>query len=229
MKGHWYVAGACSDLGRGLSWQLARSGWPLILADRSPEALSTLADELLAAGLNDPLLVVMDPEQDLEASCQQLSQALSSLPPLSGWVWAGADLKTPAPIAHLSLANWQKGIGQNLTLPLWQLKTALPYLDQKRASCWLGMPAAQPFTHALGASSLLWTHWLTLLAQEFGPAAPRLLGWQLPRLADRVQRRIWPLAELDSFSSIDDAIERWMSVGWQAPLRSGDVWQDPVA
>lgn len=203
------IAGANSDLGIGLAWRLAQQGLPLLLIDRDETKLTQLADELVAAGHDDPLLAVINPLQaDFETQCQQLAQAA---PTLSGFCWAGAWLDQPTPILNESLEDWQKGVMLNVTYPLMLFKSLNRQLADGQAIAWIAQPQALAFTNQLGASSSLWSAWLPIINQELGATtSPRLRFWSLPRLADRVHRRIYPLAELHEFTPIDTAIDAWL-------------------
>lgn len=207
------IAGATSDLGMGLAWRLAQQGFPLLLIDRDELKLSQLADELEAAGHAEPLLAVINPLQvDFEIQCQQLAQAA---PQLSGFCWAGAWLDQPTPILNEPLEHWQKGLMLNVTYPLMLFKSLNGRLTEA-AMAWIAQPQALAFTNQLGASSSLWSAWLPIINQELGAAtSPKLKLWQLPRLADRVHRRIYPLAELNEFTPIDTAIDAWL-LNWMA-------------
>lgn len=207
------IAGATSDLGMGLAWRLAQQGFPLLLIDRDETKLSQLADELEAAGHAEPLLAVINPLQsDFETQCQQLAQAV---PQLSGFCWAGAWLDQPTPILNESLEHWQKGLMLNVTYPLMLFKSLNGHLTES-ATAWIAQPQALAFTNQLGASSSLWSAWLPIINQELGASASaKLKLWQLPRLADRVHRRIYPLAELHEFTPIDTAIDAWL-MNWMA-------------
>lgn len=207
------IAGATSDLGMGLAWRLAQQGFALLLIDRDEAKLSQLADELEASGHAEPLLAVINPLQaDFETQCQQLAQAA---PQLSGFCWAGAWLDQPTPILNESLEHWQKGLMLNVTYPLMLFKSLNGHLPET-ATAWIAQPQALAFTNQLGASSSLWSAWLPIINQELGAAtSPKLKLWQLPRLADRVHRRIYPLAELNEFTPIDTAIDAWL-LNWMA-------------
>lgn len=207
------IAGATSDLGMGLAWRLAQQGFALLLIDRDEAKLSQLADELEASGHAEPLLAVINPLQaDFETQCQQLAQAA---PQLSGFCWAGAWLDQPTPILNESLEHWQQGLMLNVTYPLMLFKSLNGRLTET-AIAWIAQPQALAFTNQLGASSSLWSAWLPIINQELGAtASPRIQLWQLPRLADRVHRRIYPLAELDEFTPIDTAIDAWL-LNWMA-------------
>lgn len=207
------IVGATSDLGMGLAWRLAQQSFPLLLIDRDEAKLSQLADELEAAGHAEPLLAVINPLQaDFETQCQQLAQAV---PQLSGFCWAGAWLDQPTPILNESLEHWQKGLMLNVTYPLMLFKSLNGHLPET-VTAWIAQPQALAFTNQLGASSSLWSAWLPIINQELGAAtSPKLKLWQLPRLADRVHRRIYPLAELNEFTPIDTAIDAWL-LNWMA-------------
>jgi NAD(P)-dependent dehydrogenase (short-subunit alcohol dehydrogenase family) len=207
------IAGATSDLGMGLAWRLAQQGFALLLIDRDEAKLSQLADELEASGHAEPLLAVINPLQaDFETQCQQLAQAA---PQLSGFCWAGAWLDQPTPILNESLEHWQKGLMLNVTYPLMLFKSLNGRLTET-AMALIAQPQALAFTNQLGAASSLWSAWLPIINQELGTAtSPKLKLWQLPRLADRVHRRIYPLAELNEFTPIDTAIDAWL-LNWMA-------------
>jgi hypothetical protein len=207
----WMIVGALSDLGRALTWQLTKRSVPLLLVDQHEEALVQLADELEAKGYTAPLLAAID-FQHLEEGCQQLSVQLAQAElMLTTWVWTGYHLKSPTPMQHISLLEWQTELATNLTYPYWLFRASVRAgVLLPTSQAWFALPETQAFTHAMGVSCVLWEDWLALLAQEMGDSAPQLLRWQLPRVADRIHRRIWPLAPLESFVSLDEAVQMWL-------------------
>ena len=207
----WMIVGALSDLGRATAWQLAAAGKSLILVDQNAQELIILADELEQAGYAAIELAAIDPAR-LDTDCQQLSEQLRAHHlMLTGWVWTGYHLKTPSPMQHISLSDWQGELLQNLTYPYWLLRSAMQAeVIHAQTQVWFALPQAQAFSHALGLSSLIWSSWLTLLATEWGDNAPTVHLWSLPRIADRIHRRIWPLASLDSFEPLEQLVAAWM-------------------
>lgn len=205
---YYAISGAGTDLGTGLAWRLAELGFNLLLIDDHEAVLTELADQLESAGHSEPLLAVINPFQtDFEAQCLQLAQ---SSPPLSGFCWAGAWLDQPTPFLNETLTHWQKGIGINVTAPLSIIKSLHKNLTSE-ALIWLALPQARAFTNQLGAASCLWSSWIPILNQEIGTTSShKIRQWVLPRLADRVHRRIFPLAELSEFTPIDTAIDAWL-------------------
>ena len=222
MTEHWLIVGACSDLGQGIAWQLAKHNKALLLADHQTDCLNTLADQLVAAGYPEPQLIAIDHHQ-LEHGCEALTQALKQRPNLSGYVWAGYDLKQPTPMTHISLEDWQHSLMRNVTYPWWLLRACLPAMSAT-STAWFATPTSEAYTHGLSASISLWEHWLLPLSRELGASAPRLLAWHIPMIADRIHRRIWPLAPLEQFTPIDTAIEAWIHEGWHTPLTTGHTW-----
>jgi hypothetical protein len=208
MSEHVFIAGATSDLGRGLVWQLAKRHIPLLIADTSAEALALLADELISAGLPEPQLIAIHPT-NLELGSHELSMAISGIT-IRHWLWLGYSLSNPTPVQHLSLSAWQTHLMQNITYPLWLLKACLATLNSQ-SHIWFALPNTEAFTHGLGASNSLWKGWLQEIAQEIGNNAPQTHIWSIPRIADRVHRRIWPLAPVEDFIAIDDVINDWLA------------------
>lgn len=214
MSHHYFVIiGALSDLGRGMTWRLAALNIPLLLIDSQADKLATLSDELVAAGHQLPLLAAIR-QDTLESDCYALA---SNLPSIAGAIWTGYWLDQPIPIAHESLTHWQQSLQKNIIYPLWLIKTLLPAIKAQQARLHLAIPAAEAYTGALAASSHLWLHWATQLAAEFSIAADQIQPWRLPKLADRIHRRIWPLLDINAFTPIDQAIDIWLQQ-WQSTL-----------
>lgn len=203
---YYVIAGAASDLGHGLAWRLAALGHALLLIDYDAAALEKLADALADAGHEQVLLAVIDPlHAEFERQCQQLQQADIRI---SGFCWTGAWLDNPTPVIHESLMRWQQGLLINITYPLMLLKSCLPHFTAE-AQSWIAQPQAVAFANHTAAASALWSNWLPILNQELGSLAHVQL-WQLPRLADRLHKRIYPLAEYDEMTPIDSAIDAWL-------------------
>lgn len=199
----YFIAGATSDLGRGLTWQLAKRNQSLLLADTSSEALESLADALIAAGYPEPELIVISTIQ-LEQGCIDLKSAMKGKH-ISHWFWVGYALSNPAPMQHMSLSLWQDHIMQNITYPLWLLNACLSCFNDA-SQIWIAQPKAETFTHGLNASHAFWLIGLTSWHQETGISEKNIHLWEVPRIADRIHRRIWPLAPIEDFVSIDSVV-----------------------
>ena len=214
----WMIVGALSDLGRAVAWQMAQEGIQLILVDQHQDELFTLADEFEAKGLTTPLLVAID-LANLELGSQQLTDQLAQLKlTLDGWVWTGYHLKSPTPMLHISLTDWQTELTNNLTYPYWILRTCIHGQTMRPSTqIWFALPEAQSFTHAMGLSSSVWAVWLTQLSQEWGDDLPHPQLWYLPQVADRIHRRIWPLAQLNDFHNLDVVVKNWLvQIGYRS-------------
>lgn len=207
---YYVIAGAASDLGHGLAWRLSALGYPLLLIDHQSAVLEQLSDALVDAGYTQPLLAIIDPmHPNFEQQCQQLQQASISL---SGFCWTGAWLDNPTPVMNMTLMHWQQGLLLNVTYPLMLLKSCLPHCSTA-ATLWIAQPQPTAFTQYLSAASSLWLQWLPILNQELG-TLNKIQLWQLPRLADRMHRLLYPLLEVDAFTPIDTAIDAWL-LQWQ--------------
>lgn len=207
----WMIVGALSDLGRAVTWKMAKQEIPLILVDQNQEALFALADEIEAKGYSAPLLVAID-LANLETGSQQLAEQLSQIGIiLEGWLWAGYHLKSPTPMLHISLADWQTELSTNLTYPYWLLRACIHgQAVSHRTQIWFATPEVPAFTHAMGLSSSIWSVWLAQLSHEWGNDIPQPQLWHLPKIADRIHRRIWPLAPLEAFEDLDKNVEAWL-------------------
>jgi NAD(P)-dependent dehydrogenase (short-subunit alcohol dehydrogenase family) len=207
----WMIVGALSDLGRATAWQMAQKGIQLLLTDQDQEALFVLADEIEARGYPAPLLIAIDLAH-LEAGSHQLTEQLTQLSlSLTGWVWTGYHLKSPMPMLYISLADWQTELTTNLTYPYWLLRASIhAQAINQQTQVWFAVPQTQAFTHAMGLSSLIWEELLSQLRQELGDTAPIMQLWHLPKLADRVHRRIWPLSPVEDFVLLDEVVVPWL-------------------
>lgn len=207
----WMIAGALSDLGRATAWQMAQRGIQLVLADQQEEALFQLADEIEAKGYLAPWLVAIDLHH-LETGSQQLTGQIQHAGfTLTGWIWTGYNLKSPTPMQYISLADWQTELTINLTYPFWLLRACMQaQAITPQTQVWLALPQATAFAHAMSLSSLIWSSWVVSLEQEWGDSAPKIQVWHLPRIADRIHRRIWPLAPLEAFLPLDEVVIDWL-------------------
>lgn len=204
------IVGACTDLGLGLAWRLSELGYPLLLIDTDAEKLSRLADEIEAKGYPVPLLAAVD--ANLHSLEQQCLQLVSQIDDLSGFVAATYWLDQPVPLPHDSLQHWQTSLMYNLHYPLWLLKSlASKLLPSAQAT--IAIPKAEHYSVALAPASILWQSWMPMLATEISLVG-RLHAWPVPRVADRVHRRIWPVLPVDQFVAIDDVITNWLMT-WQ--------------
>lgn len=127
------ITGASRGLGREIARQCAAAGAQTILLARSVPALETLADEILAAGHPEPVLVPCN----LEAATLQHYEEIAALlgerfGHLDGLVANAAMLGELSPIAASDPALWARVFQVNLHSPYLLVRTCLPLLRRAR-------------------------------------------------------------------------------------------------
>ncbi len=127
------ITGATGGLGRATVMQAGRRGARLILLGRRPEALMRLADELIEAGLDEPLLHAMDFVGAEDWDFAELARLIASHSGgLDGLLHLAADPGAPAPLAHVDPAAWNRLLRVNLTAPFLLTRACLPLLKASR-------------------------------------------------------------------------------------------------
>ena len=125
------ITGASRGLGRAIAHQCAAAGAQTILLARSVPALESLADEILAAGHLEPVLVPCN----LEAATLQQYEEIATLlgerfGRLDGLVVNAAMLGELTSIAASDPALWARVFQVNLHSPYMLVRSCLPLLRQ---------------------------------------------------------------------------------------------------
>ena len=129
------LTGATGGLGRAVSLEAARHGARLILLGRKPEALMTLADEIVAQGGEEPLLHAMDlAGAQAEDYLQLATLVCTHSPRLDALLHLAADIAAPAPLAHVDPSIWNRVMRVNLTAPFLLTRACLPMLHQAQGA-----------------------------------------------------------------------------------------------
>ena len=127
------ITGATGGLGRAVSLMAAQRGAQLILLGRSPEALMTLADDIVAAGGQEPLLHAMDLAGAQAEDYTELAELIAThAGRLDAVIHLAADAGAPAPLAHVDPTVWNRLLRVNLTAPFLLTRACQPLL--KRAA-----------------------------------------------------------------------------------------------
>ena len=152
------ITGATGGLGQALSLEAAQRGARLILLGRKPEALMALADEIVAAGGQEPLLHAIDFAGAQAEDYLQLAELLAQhIPQLDALIHLAADIAAPAPLAHVDPSVWNRVLRVNLTAPFLLTRACLPLLhpaqDDKGASKVIFMADDNPASY-LGAYAI---------------------------------------------------------------------------
>jgi len=123
------LTGATGGLGRATVMEAARRGARLILLGRKPEALMQLADEVVAAGGQEPLLHAIDLAGAQPEDYAQLAELIAThAGRLDGVLHLAADAGAPAPLAHVDPTLWSRLLRVNLSAPFLLTRACLPLL-----------------------------------------------------------------------------------------------------
>ncbi|MFZ5467379.1 MAG: SDR family NAD(P)-dependent oxidoreductase [Pseudomonadota bacterium] len=127
------LTGATGGLGRATVMEAARRGARLILLGRKPEALMQLADEVAAAGHQEPLLHAIDLSGAQAEDYAQLAELVAAhAGRLDGLLHLAADAGAPAPLAHVDPTVWNRLLRVNLTAPFLLTRACLPLLKASK-------------------------------------------------------------------------------------------------
>lgn len=123
------ITGATGGLGRAVSLAAAQRGTHLILLGRAPEALMALADDIVAAGGQEPLLHAMDLAGAQAEDYTELAELVRThAGRLNAIIHLAADAGAPAPLAHVDPSVWNRLLRVNLTAPFLLTRACLPLL-----------------------------------------------------------------------------------------------------
>ena len=127
------ITGASRGLGREIARQCAAAGAQTVLLARSVPALESLADEILAAGHPEPVLVPCNLEAATLEHYEEIATLLGDrFGHLDGLVVNAAMLGELSPIAASDPALWARVFQVNLHSPYLLVRSCLPLL--RRAS-----------------------------------------------------------------------------------------------
>ncbi len=106
------ITGASRGIGREIAWRLARAGATTVVAARSLEALKSLREEMLRAGLAEPFLSALDVSQD-EQIQQLVDKALDKYRGIDILV-NNAGVTRDALLVRMSESEWDDVLNVNL-------------------------------------------------------------------------------------------------------------------
>lgn len=173
------VTGAGAGIGRGVSQYLAREGFQVVLTDVNEDAAHTAADTIKADG-NLALTRRCDIANDDDVD--QLFDDLAEITDRIDIIINNAAICTPAPLASVTLAQWQREFAVNVegVLRITQRAVARmltqephPQIEVRGKIINLGSPAAliatPPFP-AYGASKAALAHLSRTTAEAYADA-----------------------------------------------------------
>ena len=125
------VTGATSGIGRGVAIAAASHGARVIAHGRNQRKLGQLADEIVAAGGEDPGLVQLDLQTAQGNEYQNLIEQIeSNYGHIDGLLHNAAILGDLTPIEHYDIGVWQHVIHVNLNSTFILTRCLLPLLKR---------------------------------------------------------------------------------------------------
>ena len=115
------VTGAAHGIGLGIARRLVRDGWQVVAADRLP-------------GPAEPGMRRVDADVSEEAAVAELVAGIGAQEGRLDALVSNAGTMVRKPLAALSLAEWQRVIGTNLTATFLLARAAAPMLRARRGS-----------------------------------------------------------------------------------------------
>lgn len=123
------VSGAARGIGRGIATRLLRDGWSVVLADIDETAGQEAAEELARLGTVEFLALDVADESSVIACMERIEEDFGQLDGLVN----NAGIADPdnGPLEQLSLENWNRLIGTNLTGAFLLSKHAIGLLRRR--------------------------------------------------------------------------------------------------
>lgn len=123
------VSGAARGIGRGIATRLLRDGWSVVLADIDETAGQEAAEELARLGTVEFLTLDVADESSVIACMERIEEDFGQLDGLVN----NAGIADPdnGPLEQLSLENWNRLIGTNLTGAFLLSKHAIGLLRRR--------------------------------------------------------------------------------------------------
>ena len=171
------VTGASRGLGRAIACDLAAAGAQTILLARDVKALEHLADEILAAGHAEPILIPCNLEAATHAHYEEIAEHLRArLGHLDGVIFNAGMLGELSPLATYDPTVWARVFQVNLHSPFLMLRCLLPLLDAGTRSSILFVSSAvgrqaRAYWGAYAASKFALEGMMQVLADELASAA----------------------------------------------------------
>lgn len=171
------VTGASRGLGRAIACDLAAAGAQTILLARDVKALEHLADEILAAGHAEPILIPCNLEAATHEHYEEIAEHLRArLGHLDGVIFNAGMLGELSPLATYDPTMWARVFQVNLHSPFLMLRCLLPLLDAGTRSSILFVSSAvgrqaRAYWGAYAASKFALEGMMQVLADELASAA----------------------------------------------------------
>ncbi|MCF8111317.1 MAG: SDR family oxidoreductase [Desulfobacteraceae bacterium] len=161
------VTGGAQGIGRAIAEQFLADGMNVLIADCDKEACQETAEELEKNGNPVALCCDVSDEQDVKTAVSETLRQFARLDVLI--CNAGISGFFGVPVTELSLEQWQRVIGVNLTGCFLCAKHAAPYLG-KTGGCIINIAStralqSEPHTEAYSASKggiVAFTHALSV-------------------------------------------------------------------
>ncbi len=124
------VTGAAMGIGRAVALACGRFGATVVLLDKNNQLLEETYDEILAAGLPEPVIAQMDMQTAEPEAYEHLVQSLyGELGRLDGLVLNAAFLGAFMPIKMHDVALWDQMLKVNLTANFYLSRACIPLLE----------------------------------------------------------------------------------------------------
>lgn len=121
------ITGSAHGIGRGIARHLLNKGWKVFALDQDSVGLDALAREQTDAS---DRLHVMTADTGSEADIEHALQHIGSLVDRLDGLVCNAGIMIRKPLGMLSLAEWNRVLGVNLTGPFLLARAAAPLLSQ---------------------------------------------------------------------------------------------------
>jgi NAD(P)-dependent dehydrogenase (short-subunit alcohol dehydrogenase family) len=123
------VTGAAGGIGRPVSLACARAGATVVLHGRVVRKLETLYDEIVAAGLPEPVILPLDLARAEAADFANVGSALEAqFGRLDALVHTAAMLGSLGPLEHQSFEMWVALLRVNVAAPMGLTRIVMPLL-----------------------------------------------------------------------------------------------------
>ena len=123
------ITGATGGLGRALSIACAQAGATVVIHARVVRKLEALYDEIVAAGLPEPIILPLDLARAEATDFANVANALDAqLGRLDALVHAAALLGSLGPLEHQSFDNWLALLRVNVAAPMGLTRIVMPLL-----------------------------------------------------------------------------------------------------
>lgn len=169
------LTGGTKGIGRGIALSFAAAGAQVVTCSRhDDEAARTLANELKEIGGEHHVMVAdVSTQEGVDALVDEAQARMGGIDTIIG----NAGTITHIPFADLSLEDWNKVIGSNLTANYLLVRRALPLLGEGSSvimigsrSAMVGIPLRAHYTAAKAGLVGL----MRSLAKELGPRGIRV-------------------------------------------------------